>query len=299
VTTNPPDAQPPSSRTGRKHGLTISDLARRTGLTPATLRTWESRHGFPRPKRLDSGHRRYDEHDVTLVQQVLRRRDAGVRLEVAISEAASDETAAAPSVFALLRRRHPHLQPQTLRKSTLVALSWAMEDECCARAQRPLLFGGFQHARFFRHSAGRWAELARTARQTTVFANLGDSPDDGMQVAGVRMVDLPEKTPLRREWVLVCDAADYPACLAAWELPGQDRAPDRDRLFEVVWTLEPRAVRDAARSCAQLADRLDPDHASAHTADLTATADEASSDLRHATSLFGRLVAYVDSLAAR
>jgi DICT domain-containing protein len=297
VTTKPPDAQPLSSRSRRTDGLTISDLARRTGLTPATLRTWESRHGFPRPKRLDSGHRRYDEHDVTLVQQVLRRRDAGVRLEVAISEAAEAQGAPAASVFAELRRRHPQLQPQTLRKATLLALSWAMEDECCARAQRPLLFGAFQHARFFGHSAKRWAELARTAEQTTVFADLGDG--NVSQVAGVRMVALPREAPLRREWVLVCDAADYPACLAAWELPGQDDVPDRERLFETVWTLEPRAVRDAARTCAQLADRLEPAGAGAHPEALAGTPGEASADLRQATSLFARLVAYVDSLASR
>src|SRR6188472_2980729 len=65
--------------------LTIGDLAERTGLAPATLRVWESRHGFPRPVRLESGHRRYDERDVDLVRQVLRRRDGGSRLEVAIA----------------------------------------------------------------------------------------------------------------------------------------------------------------------------------------------------------------------
>jgi DNA-binding transcriptional MerR regulator len=79
VTTEPAIAQ----------GLTISDLARRTGLTPATLRAWETRHGFPVPSRRASGHRRYDERDVALVRDVLRRREAGVRLEVAIADASA------------------------------------------------------------------------------------------------------------------------------------------------------------------------------------------------------------------
>lgn len=277
--------------------MTISELARRTGLTPAVLRTWESRYGFPRPTRLESGHRRYDEGDVALVAQVLRRRDAGVRLETAVAEAAREHEASsappAPSVFATLRRRHPHLQPQSLRKSTLLALSWAMEDEYCARAEQPVLFGAFQHARFFGHSASRWGELARTARRTTVFADLDEQPPSP---DGVRLVHLPAEAPMRREWAVVCDAADYPAALAAWELPGQAGVRDADRLFEAVWTLEPRAVRDAARTCAHLADRLDPEHAP-HPAETPAAAGEVSEDLRHATTLFTRVLAYVDRQA--
>ena len=129
--------------------LTIGDLAQRTGVAPATLRVWESRHGFPRPRRRDSGHRRYDEHDVELVTQVLRRRDSGMRLEVAIAgvalaDAATGTPPGAPSVYAAMRRLHPNLQPQRLKKSTLIALSWAIEDECCSRAEQPMIFGGFQ-----------------------------------------------------------------------------------------------------------------------------------------------------------
>ena len=53
MTTKPAAAQP----------LTISDLAQRTGVSAATLRAWETRHGFPTPTRRESGHRRYDERD--------------------------------------------------------------------------------------------------------------------------------------------------------------------------------------------------------------------------------------------
>ncbi len=104
---------------------------------------------------------------------------------------------------------------------------------------------------------------------------------------------LPDEAPMRREWSLVCDAPDHAALLAAWELPGQSDVPDRDRVFEAIWTLEPRAVRDAARVCARLSDLLDP--ASRHDwTELSAPAPEPSDDLRAATSLFQRLVAYVD-----
>ena len=70
-----PSAQAPES------GLTIGELARRTDVSPAVLRMWETRHGFPEPRRLSSGHRRYSENDVALIRQVLRRKEAGIRLE--------------------------------------------------------------------------------------------------------------------------------------------------------------------------------------------------------------------------
>src|SRR4051812_8892170 len=108
--TQAPDVETPAE-TG---GLTIGDLAERTGVAPATLRMWERRHGFPAAHRRDSGHRRYDEGVVDQVRQVLRRRDAGSRLEVAIagvvlSEASAAAAPGAPSVFAAVRKQHPTL----------------------------------------------------------------------------------------------------------------------------------------------------------------------------------------------
>lgn len=275
--------------------LTIGDLARRTGLTPAVLRMWETRHGFPRPHRLESGHRRYDEADVALVERVLRRRDAGIRLEVAISEAAASAAPTTPSVFAELRRRHPHLAPHTLRKSTLVALSWALEDECCARAQSPLLFGAFQEQRFYTASAPRWNELARVARSTIVFADFPRLADADVLRRPTR-VPLSEDAPMRREWSLVCDAPDLPACVAAWELPGQTTVPDKDRLFEAMWTIEPRAVRDAARVCAKEALDAGVTQAGHLLYELADDPAPAVADPAGAAALFNRVVAYVDRL---
>lgn len=273
--------------------LTISDLAGRTGLTPATLRAWETRHGFPVPTRRASGHRRYDERDVTLVKEVRRRRGAGVRLEVAIAEVAASRavlTTPTTSVFAELRRTHPRIAAQQLRKSTLLALTWAMEDEWCARAQQPTLFAAFQKERFYRQAEPRWRELSRGARSAVVFADFSAGQSSG---PGVEALHLPEEAPMRREWSLVCDAPDYAAALAAWELPGQADVPDRDRVFESLWTLEPRAVRDAARACARLADVLAP-RAEHDWHRLDAAAPEPSDDLRAATSFFARLVTYLD-----
>ena len=87
--------------------LTISDLAERTVCAPATLRSWESRYGFPRPVRLAGGHRRYAEQDVAAVARGapaprLRpgARGGGTPRHV---RAASQSR----SLYAELRRRHP------------------------------------------------------------------------------------------------------------------------------------------------------------------------------------------------
>jgi MerR family transcriptional regulator, light-induced transcriptional regulator len=301
VTPDAPSPQPPAApgaQAPAPASLSIGDLAERTGVAPATLRMWESRHGFPRPQRLESGHRRYGEHDVELVLQVLRRRANGARLEVAIAavglaQAAIAHPPGAPSVYATMRRVHPRLQPQRLKKSTLRAVSWAIEDECCSRAELPMIFGAFQKECFFRAAEERWSELARIARSTMVFAEF---PADPREVERTTFVHLPEDAPMRREWAVVCDSPDHPAMLTAWELPGQSTVPDGERLFESIWTVEPAAVRDAARSCAQIAQQLGHPEAAPLLYELADNPPPPPVELLQATSLLNRVVGYVDRL---
>jgi len=272
--------------------LTIGDLAERTGVPPATLRSWETRYGFPRPIRLPGGHRRYAEPDVTAVLEVLRHRGAGLALEAAVRRVRTDSPQTR-SVYAELRRRHPELSPQLLSKTSLVALSHAIEDECCARAQEPLLFGAFQRGAFLRQSYARWVDLARTARATVVFA---DVTDPLPRRPGVPIeVPLPADAPLRREWVVVCDAPDLPACLAAVERPGQERSRDARRRFEAVWTVDPLAVRHAGRAAAALADEYRPGWRADESADVDDEPPTASADLRRATDLLNRMMGYLDA----
>jgi DICT domain-containing protein len=229
---------------------------------------------------------------VELVRQVIRRRDAGIRLEVAIAEALGSTPPGAASVFAEIRRRHPALAAYRLRKSTLLALSWALEDEFCALAERPVLFGAFQEDRFYEAAAPRWRELARVARSTMVLGDFS-SPDDFPR-SGPVPVPLPPDAPMRREWVVVCDAAGLSACLSAWELPGQADVPERDRMFEALWTVDPRAVRDAARVCAQVAQSAGVAEARSLLYDLADEPAAVVPDIAGATALMNRVVAYVD-----
>lgn len=271
--------------------LTIGELASHTGLTPEVLRTWETRYGYPEPARLPSGHRRYTGADVRSVRRVLQERDRGVRLEVAIAAARrSEDVVEAGSVYAALCARHPTLASYTVTKRTLRALSWAIEDESAALANRAFLVGTFQRRRFAEQSAERWCELARTARSALVMADFDSHGDAGAPAR----VALPEDSPLLREWIVVCDGPRMAAVLVAWELPGQHETPDAERLYEAIWSVEGRVARDAAEQAARLAAGLGSVAAQRLREDLEEAPPPVVTSTRVATSVFNRMVAYAD-----
>ncbi|MET0997878.1 MAG: DICT sensory domain-containing protein [Marmoricola sp.] len=270
--------------------LTIGELAERSGISPATLRVWESRHGFPVPHRLASGHRRYTEADVEAIQSVVRHRDAGTRLELAIVRAMVEAEPTAPSVYATLRRRYPALGVHRLQKSTLMALSWAIEDEFCSKADRATVYGSFQNEHYFRQAEPRWREISRVSAATTVFAGFAESDFEASPV----QVSLPDDAPMLREWAVVCDARDLPVVLTAWELPGQEDVEDRHRLYESIWSADGAAVHDAARVCASVAREAG---APIEVPEAVPYGGTTVADLTSVTALFNRMVAYVDRLS--
>ena len=273
--------------------LTIREVARQTGVPEGTLRMWETRYGFPDPERLPSGHRRYSDDDVQRVRQVAKDREAGMSMPAAIERAQQLASEPEPSIFAGVRRRRPDLQPYLLAKRTLIGLSHAIEDECAARAERPVLFGSFQRERFYRDAEPRWRELARTSSAAVVFADFSSGarvPADGAPAE----LPIDRSDPLGREWSLICDAPGYAAFLAAWERPGQDDVADVERRFETVWSVEPRLVREAARIAAGFVERagrqdlLDP-----IVERLRHTPPPSGDELRLVGALTNRMVAYV------
>jgi DNA-binding transcriptional MerR regulator len=203
--------------------LGIGDLARRTGLTPQVIRAWETRFGFPQPRRTPSGRRVYDPSDVDRIARVLTLKESGSRLAQAIARVVQqgDADDRDLSVYGELRRRLPHLESRLMRREVLVSISRAIEDEALARAVRPLVFGTFQREEFYVQSAPHWQELAR--------------------------VPLDSDSPLLREWAVVVRSTDFSTVLTAWEVPGS--GPPGDRQFETIFSFEPDAVRVAVETC--------------------------------------------------
>ena len=269
-------------------GYGISEVSQRTQIAVPVLRMWESRFGFPTPQRQPNGRRRYSEDDVRRLRQVVRHRESGLSLPAAIEQARGTVDLPA-TMFAGLRRRRADLVPAVLTKRTMLFISHAIEDEFCARAEPAALFASFQRERFYRRSERRWRDLTRTAEFAVVFADF----DRKRKPRGAPAeLPLAGSDPASREWAVVCDGDGYAACLAGWELPGQEEVPDMERRFEALWTIEADVVRDASAVALELASRSAPEVAAAAPERLRHAAAPGSEDLRTLVSLTNRMLAY-------
>ena len=266
--------------------LSMREMSARSGVAEGTLRIWEARHGFPVPQRLPSGHRRYSELDLKRVLAVVEARERGLSLATAIQHARHLSEAPRPSVFARVRERFPHLHAEVMPKRALVTISHAIEDECCARGERPLLFGCFQHERFYRTAEPRWREMAQTAERAIVLA---DFPRERRPRHAPAEVPIRAGEPLLREWVLVCEADGFAACLVAFEPPGVVAGARR---FETIWSAEREVVREAARACCELVDGRAPDLVAGVADRLRDPLPPTREELRTVVELTTRIVRY-------
>ena len=263
--------------------LTIGGLSTATGVSADTLRAWESRHGFPAPVRLPSGHRRYTAAQVDQVRQVLDDRKVGMSLDAAVARLHVRDDAVEPSIFAGLRRHRPELPVHVISKRAMLALSRARSRTSAApAAARPLLIGCFQQVRFFRQSEARWRDLTRTAATAMVFA---DFERDRRRRGEPEQIRLAADAPLRREWAVVCAAPDAAACVVGFERPP---APGEPRRFEAVWSVEPAVVHVAAELGVALAGR------DAATVPPT-TGSDAAATLQRAAAVTSRAISYLDA----
>ncbi len=243
------------SRNGGDAILSIGDVVAATGVGEATLRAWERRFGFPSPRREPSGHRRYSRADVERIRAVVRERDRGLSLAVAI-ERVTAEPSGPPSLFAPLRERRPDLLPVAIRKPQMLHLSRAVEEESAARAERALMVGAFQRPEYYRASEARWKRLTRGAGLTFVLASFEEAhrPDGGP-------VEVPIDTaePVADEWAVICLAPGYSACLIGWETVGATGLADEARSFDTLLSVEPSVVREVAGAAVTIAAAGEPE----------------------------------------
>ncbi|MEY2533256.1 MAG: MerR family transcriptional regulator, light-induced transcriptional regulator [bacterium] len=275
--------------------LAIRDLAEQTGLAAGTIRMWEQRYGFPAPLRTSSGHRRYTAEDVDTLRRAQAFRRRGLSVPAAIERAreaggASDR----PSLYAAVAASEHGAPPQVLRRSTLEALSRAIEHETLARAAAPVLVGAFQRERFYRPIEARWRRMAAHADAAVVFA---DFPAVRRPAGAPVELPVDAAEALGNEWAVIVDAPGFAASLLAWERPGvaDTGAPgDGERRFETIWTLDPVSTRRAARAAARLAAGIDPETGERMEALLSERPLAFEQPVPALTALANRVVAYLE-----
>ena len=282
--------------------LAIKDIAEQTGIAAGTIRMWEQRYGFPEPERTRAAATAATpSDDVEALRRVQAYRHRGLSVPAAIERARESGAARAdrPSIYAAVAvGSGTTLRPQVLRKSTLIALSRAIEHEALAHAAAPVLVGAFQHEPLLPRRRARATGGSR-ARPTPPSSSPTSRRSASRAAARSRSRSTP-RDALGNEWAVIIDAPGYAACLlglgAARASPSRASADDRDRRFEAIWTLDPRATRRAAQVGAR-ARRRAPTRTTASAleellADRPLALEEPAPAL---TALTNRMIAYMEA----
>ena len=152
------------------------------------------------------------------------------------------------SVLTELLRVFPQWRQQMYFKSSLTALSHAMEDQILAdiASSQPLIIASFQRERFYRQEAHRYRRIGDKSDQVYVLA----APETDFKHNSdiYETIAFEPEDSLSQEWHLVVIGESYASCLICRERFPLDDEPggiDNHRRFEGIWTFE-REVSQAA-----------------------------------------------------
>jgi DICT domain-containing protein/signal transduction histidine kinase len=157
------------------------------------------------------------------------------------------------SVLTDLLASLPDLHPQIYFKSSLTALSHAMEDQVLAGDDSPLVMACFQKERFYRQEASRYQKIAHRTEQLYILA----SPETNFCDAsgGYETIAFDPTDGLANEWHLVIIGKKYASCLICREnLPQEENSEkwlnypgmDTVRRFTGIWSFDRQIVCLAA-----------------------------------------------------
>ena len=153
-------------------------------------------------------------------------------------------------------------------KTSLTALSHAMEDQVLAGNDCPLMIASFQQERFYRQEAHRYLRLAEITPQIYVMAAADTKFADTDGTARHETIAFESEDALVDEWHLVVLGTQYTACLICREhyqgsqqpnTMGGASALDQSRRFEGIWTLDRRVCEQAAHILLQRIVNYRPD----------------------------------------
>ncbi|MBU6229592.1 MAG: GAF domain-containing protein [Cyanobacteria bacterium REEB459] len=155
-----------------------------------------------------------------------------------------------PSVVEELLTAIPQLRPRLYFKTSLTALSHAMEDHILAGMGGALVIASFQQERFYQQEASRYLRIAELSDQLYVLSAEGTSFSSHAHGNYETIIFAPGDT-LTQEWHLVVIGFDYQACLICRErvsTEGADQSSlDQTRRFEGIWTQDRYVSQQAAK----------------------------------------------------
>jgi DICT domain-containing protein/signal transduction histidine kinase len=164
----------------------------------------------------------------------------------------------------------PRIRPQIYFKSSLTALSHAMEDQVLAGQDQPLVIASFQRERYYRQESNRYSRIADRTPQVYVLAapetEFSHRSDDYETIA------FTPKDGLSQEWHLIVLGQNYASCLICKEkhvVATSDLHVDQSRRFEGIWTFDREIVFQAAELLLQRIIQYRPELASKAIAALT------------------------------
>ncbi len=168
------------------------------------------------------------------------------------------------SILEELLKALPQIRPQLYFKSSLTALSHAMEDQVLAGVDRPLVIASFQRERFYRQEAHRYLRIAERTNQVYVLAAPESDFSDRSQ--DYETIAFEPADALSQEWHLVVLGEHYASCLICRERrqpdpPAniQDLHVDQSRRFEGIWTFDRQIVCESAELLLKRIQRYRPD----------------------------------------
>ncbi len=152
------------------------------------------------------------------------------------------------SLVAELLNTLPRLRTQIYFKSSLTALSHAMEDQVLASSDSPLVIASFQQERFYRQEAHRYRRLGKTSDHIYIFS----APDTSFSGENNRSttINFAAEDTLKNEWHLVVIGKTFTSCLVCRECsPPENRqavSVDSARRFEGIWTFDEEVAQTTA-----------------------------------------------------
>jgi len=144
------------------------------------------------------------------------------------------------SLLADLITSFPDLDIQVYFKSSLTALSHAMEDQVLADTEaQSLVIASFQQARFYRQEAHRYRLIAQQTDQVYVLS----APETEFRNSSEyhENISFDSHDSLSSEWHLVVIGQTYSYCLVCQEQqfePGLTEELDSTRSFDGIWTFD-------------------------------------------------------------